>query len=255
MRDDRRWIPEALFLLLVAGLATAVFSLTDADTQVSRLCYHPQSAGGAWPAGRQAPWSLLDHAAPRLAGALTLIGFGLLVFGWTGARRRRSFWTLRGLLILLTLLLGPGLVVNVAGKNFWRRPRPHRTAGLGGHYAYVPPLVPGPHGRSFPCGDASVGFAYGAFYYATRRRHPAAARAALVGAVGLGLLIGIERVVTGAHFVSDVVWGGLLTWAVLMLVYYALLAIPRRESAGSAPPGGDDGRPAAPSGSARARAA
>jgi len=236
MRDERRWIPEALLLLIIAGVAMLLFGLTDVDMRVSRLGYHPQSEDGAWPAGREAPWSLLDHAAPRLAGALTLAGFAFLVAGWTGARARRPFWTLRGLLILLTLLLGPGLVVNVAGKNFWRRPRPHRTAGLGGHYAYVPPLLPGPHGRSFPCGDASVGFAYGVFYYSARRRHPTAARAALAGAIGLGLLIGVERVVTGAHFVSDVVWGGVLTWAVLMIVYYAIVAIPRRESAAERTP-------------------
>ena len=235
MPEERRWRPEALLLLLIAALVTPLFALTDADLRVSTLFYHPGSGAGAWPAGawpmgQHAPWRWLDHAAPRLAALLALAGVACLVLGWTRARERRPFWILRGLLILLTLTLGPGLAVNVAGKNFWKRPRPHRTVGLGGRYAYVPPLVPGPHGRSFPSGDASVGFAYGVFYYAARRRRPVAARVALAGSIGLGLLIGIERIATGAHFVSDVVWGGLLTWAAIMLVHYAIVAIPRREA-------------------------
>jgi membrane-associated PAP2 superfamily phosphatase len=186
--------------------------------------------------GQQAPWRWLGHLAPRLAAALAVIGAACLVIGWTRARPRRPFWILRGLLILVALSLGPGLAVNIAGKNFWKRPRPHRTAGLGGQYAYVPPLVPGPHGRSFPSGDASVGFAYGVLYYAARSRRPAAARLALAGSIALGLLIGFERIATGAHFVSDVIWGGLLTWAVIMLVYYAIVAIPRREAGGTGAP-------------------
>jgi membrane-associated PAP2 superfamily phosphatase len=235
MSEDGRWKPEALLLLLIAALVTPVFSLTDVDLRVSALFYHPGSGPGAWPAGawpmgQHAPWRWLDHAAPRLAALLALIGLACLVLGWTRAPARRSFWILRGLLILLTLSLGPGLAVNIAGKNVWKRPRPHRTAGLGGSYAYVPPLVPGPHGRSFPSGDASVGFAYGVFYYAARRRRPGAARVALAASIALGLLIGFERIATGAHFVSDVVWGGLVTWAVIMLVDYAIVAIPRREA-------------------------
>jgi membrane-associated PAP2 superfamily phosphatase len=235
MSEAGRWKSEALLLLLIAALVTPLFALTDVDLRVSSLFHHPVSGtdawpSGAWPMGQEAPWRWLDHAAPWLAAALALSGVACLIVGRTGARERRSYWILRGLLILLVLALGPGLAVNVAGKNVWKRPRPHRTAEFGGRYAYVPPLVPGPHGRSFPCGDASVGFAYGVFYYAVRRRYPGAARAALTGSIALGLLIGFERVATGAHFVSDVLWGGLLTWAVIMLVDYAIVAIPRREA-------------------------
>jgi membrane-associated PAP2 superfamily phosphatase len=238
MPEAERWKPEALLLLLIAALVTPLFALTRVDLRVSALFYRPGSGpdawpSGAWPLGQEAPWRWLDHAAPRLAAVLALIGVACLVAGWRSARERRSFWNPRGRLILLVLALGPGLAINIAGKNVWKRPRPHRTAEFGGHYAYVPPLVPGPHGRSFPSGDASIGFAYGVFYYAARRRNPKVARAALAGSIALGLMIGFERIATGAHFVSDVVWAGLLTWAVILLVYYAIIAIPRREAGGA----------------------
>jgi lipid A 4'-phosphatase len=249
MPEAERWRSEALLLLLIAALVTPVFALSDLDMRVSSFFYHPGSGpeawpSGAWPIGQEVPWRWLDHVAPGLAAALALIGVAYLVVGWTSARERRSLQVLRGLLILLVLSLGPGLAVNVAGKSVWKRPRPHRTAGLGGHFAYVPPLVPGPHGRSFPSGEASIGFAYGVFYYTARRRRPAAARVALAGSILLGLSIGFERIATGAHFVSDVVWGGLLTWVVILLVYYAIVAFPRREADGADAP---VARPAMPS--------
>ena len=135
------------------------------------------------------------------------------------AGRRRAggrALTAHGLLVVLGLALGPGLVVNVLCKEQVRRPRPHRTATLGGDHRYVPPLAPGPHGKSFPCGDASVGFALGAFGYALRQRRPAAARIAVGTAVLLGFAIGAARVAAGAHFLSDVLWSGFLVWGTLL---------------------------------------
>lgn len=211
-------------LAVAAGLATILVRLTDADMRLSAYYYRPGSVGGSWPVGQRLPWSALHRAAPCLALVLGVLGIVLLVIG--RLNQRRSDWRALGLLILLTLLLGPALVVNVVSKDYWRRPRPHRTAGLGGRYEYVPPLVAGPHGRSFPCGDASVGFACGAFYYALRRGRPMAARLCLAGSFAVGLIIGVARVASGAHFLSDVLWAGFLTWAALMLVHYAIVRSP-----------------------------
>jgi membrane-associated PAP2 superfamily phosphatase len=227
MSADRRWIPELVILVVLAGLATIVFRLTDADMRLSALFYHPGAAGGAWPEGERLPCRVLHHSAPWLASLLGLLGMALLAID--RLRQRRSAWSAHGALILLTLLIGPGLFVNVLSKDYWRRPRPHRTMGLGGQYPYVPPLVIGPHGRSFPCGDAAVGFACGALYYSLRRRRPVAARLCLAGSIAAGLLIGIARMAAGAHFLSDVLWAGFLTWAALLVVHYGMVGIRRTE--------------------------
>ena len=211
-------------LVTTAGLATILVRLADADMRLSALFYFPGATGGSWPVGRHLPWSALNRTAPWLAALLGLLGVALLVIG--RLQPRRSAWSAHGLLILLTLLIGPGLLVNVVSKDHWRRPRPHRTEGLGGRYSYVPPLVTGPHGRSFPCGDAAVGFACGALFYALRRRRPVAARLCFAGSIAAGLLIGAARVASGAHFLSDVLWGGFLTWAALMAVHYTIVGNP-----------------------------
>ena len=220
MIPDRRWVREVAVLAVAAGFTTLLVRVTDADMRLSSLFYRPGAAGGGWPWRESVLCRALDRAAPCLAVALGLLGIAALVIG--RLQPRRSAWSAHGLFILLTLLIGPGLVVNVIAKDHWRRPRPHRTIGLGGRYAYVPPLVTGPHGRSFPCGDASVGFACGASYYVLRRRHPRAARLCFVASIAAGLTIGFARVATGAHFPSAVLWGGFLTWAVLMLLYYGI---------------------------------
>jgi membrane-associated PAP2 superfamily phosphatase len=220
MRADRRSILEVATLIVAAGSATILIRLTDADLRLSAIFYRPGSAEGPWPATHRLACKIFNHAAPCVALGLVVLGVALIAIG--RSTPRRSGWTAHGLLILLTLAIGPGVVVNVLAKDHWRRPRPHRTAGLGGHYAFVPVLVTGPHGRSFPCGDASVGFAGGALYYVLRRRHTIAARLCLVGSIALGLAIGAVRVASGAHFLSDVLWGGFLTWGVLIGLACAL---------------------------------
>jgi hypothetical protein len=81
----------------------------------------------------------------------------------------------------------------------------------------------GPHGKSFPCGDAAVGFALGAFGCVLRRRRPAAARIAVAAAVLAGLAIGTARIAAGAHFLSDVLWAGFLVRGTLLALDRVLL--------------------------------
>jgi lipid A 4'-phosphatase len=172
--------------------------------------------GGAWPAARLPIVAAIGRAAPWMARALALAGAALLVAGLSSSSRR----PLRrdGLLILLVLLIGPGLLVNVIAKDHFRRPRPHRTIGLGGDHLYVPPLATGPHGRSFPSGDAAVGFAFGALALVVRRRGWRRPGWWLAGSIAAGTIVGLQRVAIGAHFVSDVVWAGVLTWMTLVAV-------------------------------------
>jgi membrane-associated PAP2 superfamily phosphatase len=234
-RDERhRWIPEVLFLLTGAAAATAVFTWTDLDREVSRVFYHPQADGGPWPAAARLPWSVLHRVTPWLAAGLGFLGLGLIVRGMLVAGRRDL--RLDGLLIVLSLALGPGLVVNAVFKDNWKRPRPRQTITLGGDHAYVPPFRIGPAGKSFPCGHCSVGFAYGALYYALRRRRPGAARTWLAASALAGTVMGLGRVASGGHFASDVVFAAILTYGTVAGVYYTLLGIPRRKEAPAGAP-------------------
>jgi membrane-associated PAP2 superfamily phosphatase len=220
---------RAAWLLGGAGLAL-LLPWRSIDLAASRLFYRPGTAGGPWQPA-EIPWRLLGGVTPVVAVGLALFGVALLlrsVLSRSGEHRSVR----PGLVVLLGLLLGPGLLVNAIGKDHWHRPRPRQTEGLGGDFDYVAPLDVGPAGKSFPCGHASVGFACAAIGMALAARRPRAARRWFAASLLLGTILGLGRVATGAHFVSDVVWAGLFTYAALWVV--ALLVRPER--AGAAAP-------------------
>lgn len=203
----RWWWPVA-----GAGMATAVIAAAGLDPLVAGwLRDLNRSAGGAlhdrW-------WGWLAYRLPAwITAAIVVVGAAALVVGLASPARRRlvragGWW-------LLALLLGPGLLVNVALKDGWGRPRPRETVGFGGTQAFHQPWQPGV-GHSLPSGHAAVPalLAVGAWLGLRRRR-----RLALVAAVAGGALtvwIGGVRMLAGAHWLSDVVWAIALAAAVAL---------------------------------------
>lgn len=118
------------------------------------------------------------------------------------------------LLVVGSLALGPGLVVNVILKDYWGRARPSTIAQFNaGHQPdrrYTPPLVISdqcPDNCSFPSGHAALGFwtVSLALIAPARRR-----RAAFAAALGFGLAMGAVRIAQGGHFLSDVAYSGVI---------------------------------------------
>ncbi|MGH7125190.1 MAG: phosphatase PAP2 family protein, partial [Stellaceae bacterium] len=74
---------------------------------------------------------------------------------------------------------------------------------------------------SFVSGHAAAGFGLVAFSFLTldRRRR----RVLRAGAVAAGSLIGLARMAQGAHFLSDVVFAGLVVWGIAWVLAWALL--------------------------------
>jgi len=138
--------------------------------------------------------------------------------------------------VLLTVALGPGLIINGILKPHFGRPRPRQTIMFGGEFEYLPVLVPGPNEncRSFAGGDSSMGFAFLIFYFMYRRRRRAIARGWLALSIVLGMTIGLGRMAAGAHFLSDILWSGYICYLVALATYYFALRIPTRENCRSA---------------------
>jgi lipid A 4'-phosphatase len=232
-RRDRQ--SQGLVLGLVALIGTVPFWLTDLDIRTAALFYQPD-ADDHWQ-GAQAPlWSFLYMAAPLLVAFVMLGGLFLVAAGAI----RRSFRQLRcyAVLLIAATLLGPGLLVNVILKDNWGRPRPHQIEQLGGTSAYLPPLALSRHGegKSFPSGHSSVGFMLGGFFMIWLRRRPLLAWVALSGALILGTLLGIGRMAAGDHFLSDIIWSGVIAYGVVWVLYYFVLDIPKREAAAASVP-------------------
>lgn len=134
------------------------------------------------------------------------------------------------LFVALALTLAPLAVA--AMKFFSLRHCPWDIADFGGFIPYVGLLEAYPAGtaagRCFPAGHASTGFCLFAFHFLGRAlENPLLARAGfalgLIGGLGLGLV----RIVQGAHFVSHVLWAGVVCWIVIV-VLYGLILEPRQ---------------------------
>src|SRR6185503_18950793 len=110
------------------------------------------------------------------------------------------------------------------GKAVSTRHCPWDIDEFGGLVPYTRLFEPNaPHvepGRCFPAGHASTGFALMAFYFAAYARGKRrAAQVALWIGVTAGIVLGLGRVMQGAHFVSHVAWSGLLCWVVMVMLY------------------------------------
>lgn len=140
------------------------------------------------------------------------------------APRRPMLMSARAILFLLvTLALGPGLIVNVGLKDYWGRSRPIDVPEFGGSERFTPwwdPRGGCPKNCSFVAGEAS-----GAFWtLAPAALAPPAWRAVAYGAaMAFGTGVGFLRMSFGAHFLSDVIFAGvfmfLLIWTVHGLIF------------------------------------
>lgn len=223
----RYWLPELIVLALLAVSAIILFAVTNLDSTAARLFYHPE-LGYVWPVSGRPLWAMLYRATPWMTGSMAVCGGVMLVVGLLREQSKR--FRLYGLFILLCVLLGPGLVINAVLKDHWGRPRPRQTVEFGGQFQYVHPLVPsGTNGKSFPSGDASVGFVSSAGWWLWRRSHPKRAVLSLAAGMSLGTLLGLGRMAAGAHFLSDVIWSALIVFCVGHVLYYYVLRIPARE--------------------------
>ena len=234
---DRRWRELSLWLLLAVVL-TPVFWLTDLDIR---------AAGYFFDAARpESPWWMEDalwvricyYAPPVLVTILLLTAIVAYVWGTKQAnagQKRRI-----GVFLLVSLLLGPGVLVNAVFKNHWGRPRPKHVVQFNGPETFRPPLLKGEAGKakSFPAGHSSVAFAYIAFYFLLRRTRPKLAWGAFAFSATLGAVMGVARMAAGGHFLSDVIWSALITWWAVWFAYYFLLRMetePAKETDGALP--------------------
>jgi lipid A 4'-phosphatase len=170
------------------------------------------------------PVRAIYAAVPYLTDAVVICVPALYLLG---LRRGRPVWRLDGrgaAFLLLALALGPGLLVNTVLKDHWGRARPSQVSEFGGTQLFTPAPLPADQcarNCSFPAGHPAMGFYLVSFalLLEDRRRRIAAAGAA----VAAGALIGVARMAQGGHFLSDVVFSGLLVAGVSVLLHRAIV--------------------------------
>lgn len=210
-------LAEFLFPLMAVAAATAALGASGADLAVAAFFYVP---GAGWPQGIEEPWAFLYRYGNLPAFALGAMAAVVFLAGFFVERLRRD--RAAALFVLAFLALGPGLIVNTVFKDHWGRPRPADIVQFGGTEAYRPFWSPGEagQGRSFPSGHAAVGFFVMAPYFVLRRRAPRWARKALSAGILYGGLMGLGRMIQGGHFLTDVIWSGVLVYIAGLALYY-----------------------------------
>ncbi len=219
MSPDRRSV-----LLYVAGViaASALFLLAPGiDLWASGLFFRP---GEGFFLANLGLVRALYRAVPWIV-AVEAVGVPLLVFlGWWRGREIAGIGLKQGVFLLLALALGPGLAVNTLFKDHWGRARPSQVLEFGGSQSFTAAPLPATscdRNCSFVSGHAAVGFGLIAFgFLGTDRR-----RRRLIGsgAVAAGAAIGLARIAQGAHFLSDVVFAGLVVGGIAWLLAWVLL--------------------------------
>lgn len=211
---------EWLVPLTLALLLSAVVRLTGFDLGAQYWIY--KIGGDSWKIGEVPFWKLLYVGGTLPATLVVFSALAVFALSWKLPKFRK--WRRAGLFLVLSAVLGPGLIANGLLKEYWGRPRPREVVDFGGRSAFEPVLShdPASEGLSFPCGHATMGFFFLAFYFLLRRDRPGWAKVAVFGALAAGGLMGIARMTQGAHFFSDVVWAAVVCWYTPLTLAYGL---------------------------------
>ncbi|HZT88579.1 MAG TPA: phosphatase PAP2 family protein [Stellaceae bacterium] len=204
-----------------AGVTLAVVALfllaPQLDLWISGLFYEPQHG---FFLNQWGPVADIAATVPWLVRAVLALAAGAAL--WL-ALAGRPLWRLdRKALVFLVaaLALGPGIVTNTILKDHWGRARPVQIEAFGGAGQFTPAPLPAnqcAHNCSFVSGHAAVGFVLVGFALlmpAGRRRVLAQAAALAFGAV-----VGFSRIAAGAHFLSDIVYAGLIVYGITWLLH------------------------------------
>jgi lipid A 4'-phosphatase len=220
----RGWLLATVALGLGFGIVFAVYPLI--DLEVARLFFDDQkdkfpiSVTYEWNLVRQfANWIPFLLLAPALFALLRKIVF-------PGSKMLISPSVV--VFLVGSFLLAPGLATNLVLKENWGRPRPNHVQQFAGAAEFQPWWRPGgscEKNCSFVSGEASQAF----WVVAPASLAPPPVRPVALGAaVVFGASVGSLRIAFGRHFVTDVVFAGVLTVLIVAMLYRLLIDPVRR---------------------------
>jgi lipid A 4'-phosphatase len=220
----RNWLLASVAVGVLVGVLFAAFPFW--DLEIAGLFFDPTAA--------KFPLSI-DYSANIIRRIANWIPFLLLAPAVFALLRKLALPSSKMLMapsvvvfLVGSFLLGPGLTSNLLLKENWGRPRPNFVQQFAGNETFQPwwhPSSACKRNCSFVSGEASQAF----WTVAPASLAPPQIRPfALGGAVLFGTAVGAMRVVFGRHFVTDIVFAGVITVAIVMALYRLLLDPLRR---------------------------
>jgi len=212
------------FIALVAlGILTgAIFAIAPAiDLRVASYLLAVAAQNHASPFFRFA--AFVRDVGPFVVTAAVAPAAAALIMRVMRSRQPALMSSRAALFVILSLVLGPGLLVNGVLKETWPRPRPGSIAEFGGDLEFKPWWDP-----RGGC-DSNCSFVSGETSSATWLAAPALVLPApwrylaLSGVAIYTTLIALARLLAGGHFLSDVIFAviftGLMIWGVHGYLY------------------------------------
>src|SRR5215472_844531 len=204
-------------LLITAFLgATVVFLLyPELDLAVGGNMLGPD---GRFLLALSRPAELLHYATPYWVG-ICIAFFVLAAILRLLGRPIGGLGAWHALYVAAVFAIGPGLLTNTLLKDHSGRPRPVNVLQFRGADVYEAPFdFDGTcsHNCSFVAGDPSAAFAMvgPALLVPARRR-----KLAVGGALTFGVLVGLLRMYQGGHFLSDVIFGALISLGTVLALH------------------------------------
>jgi len=220
---DTETLPGRLFPALVGAtlLASLVFfAFPGIDTRVSGWFY---VAGEGFPAAGS---DLLNAIRNFGRDTTRLLGIGIVVLllATLLLPRRMPLPPRATVFLTLSLLLGPLVLVDFTMKEIWGRARPRDILDFGGAFDFSRAweFASNCSGNcSFVSGEASasIWLVALAFVAPRRWRFPVG-----LAAFAFALVMSVNRIAFGGHFLSDVVLAWMLTLLVVVLVHMIVYA-------------------------------
>ena len=226
-QEKSRNVSLLLWGAAIAGvIASIVFSaFPEIDMKTAALFYEGNGVftgkgGGGIFYGKSSTVADLIRFVLFLAfvcvGVVTACGLATTVLR---GRAFLGFTAPKWLFLAACLVIGPGVVGNAILKDNWGRARPVHLTEFGGNKTYSPPLIPSNQCEkncSFVAGEASM--AYATFFAAAFLFAGMGTRLICAGILA-GLFSGAVRMSQGAHFLSDVVFAGVVMAATVAAIY------------------------------------
>jgi lipid A 4'-phosphatase len=212
---SRRGLIVALAFAAVFGLLFGLFP--GLDLEIARLFYDPVAKN--FPLRTNVVLGHVRDAASWLLVLFIVPCVLALLINFFRPRAKLWISARAAIFMVVTLALGPGLLVNTLLKNHWSRPRPVAVTEFGGSQPFV--AWWDPRGQcvkncSFVSGETSSAF----WTVAPAALAPPPWRfAAFAAAAVFGIGMSIVRMAMGAHFFSDTFFSGIFTFVIIVLAH------------------------------------
>lgn len=210
----------ALAALLICGPLFIIFP--EIDTRISRLFFTP---GVGFSGKHVNVEALRDVFKLMYVAACAAAVAGIIYTRASGYARFMRFTGIQHVFFIACLAIGPGLMTNVIFKDHWGRARPREIVEFGGSKAFTPALLPARQCQtncSFVSGEASSIFM---IFFAGALLLPGWAVVLTISGIAAGMAAGGIRVAQGGHFLSDVVFAGVLMAFTAVMIHQAFKAI------------------------------